>query len=55
MRRILHELGESVIDLSNLFLGDPEQDGEPRRTVLDAVLRLGFFLGFSVLVLWLTS
>lgn len=55
MRRILHELGESVIDLSNLFLGDPERDGGTRPTFVDAALRLGFFLGASALIVWLTS
>lgn len=41
MRRILTNLGELLVDFVGLFLGYPERDGSPRRSVGEALLYLG--------------
>lgn len=40
-RRILARLGDVVVDFVGLFLGYPEQEGHPRRSVGEALLYLG--------------
>lgn len=40
MRRFLHYLGDLAVDLAGLFLGYPEREGKPRRSVREALLYL---------------
>lgn len=44
-RRILSSIGSGLVDFTGLFLGYPEQDGEPRRSVREAVLYLSLLAG----------
>lgn len=49
MRRFFHHLGDLAVDVAGLFLGYPEREGKPRRSVREAVLYLtllGAFLAF---------
>ena len=53
MRRFLHHLGDLAVDVAGLFLGYPEVDGKPRRSVGEAVLYLALMGAFvTVAILW---
>ena len=51
-RRILASIGSGLVDFTGLFLGYPEQDGEPRRSVREAVLYLGLLAGAIAMFIW---
>lgn len=52
-RRILSHIGDLLVDFVGLFLGYPEQDGHPRRSVGEAVLYLGLLA--VVVALFITA
>lgn len=52
-RRILDNLGSLLVDFVGLFLGYPEQEGHPRRSVGEALLYLGLLA--VVVALFITA
>lgn len=53
MRHLIHHLGDLAVDVAGLFLGYPEIDGKPRRSVREAVLYLAILGAFvTVAILW---